>query len=392
MHIVQICPVIGQGTGIAGVAWNLEREFRQMGHTVDSFTMDSARRRPRRPWPKHPMLRAFALFRQTVWFSTVGTVRARRFLAQRPGAVSICHNNVLAGDVYVDHGIVGMPKRLAGRSLWRMLINPTFPFVYLRESIRYRSSAHHVVVAVSTTEAQILRRTFRRVRAPVEVIANGVDLDRFHPPGLAEREDARRQFHLDDDDRVVLFVGHDFAGKGLDVAIDALRSATTVLLLVAGGNQQSIEAGRRRAEAAGVAPRVLFMGPRSDLPLFFAAADIFVLPSVYEAHGLVILEALASGVPVVATRVGCAPDVVVDGENGYLVDRDATQLGSRLEQLAAADLSNMRERARASAEAHSWRTSAERYITLLETLQPALRLPPSDPTRSARQTKGRPAR
>ena len=58
---------------------------------------------------------------------------------------------------------------------------------------------------------------------------------------------------------------------------------------------------------------------------FFAAADMFVLPSAYEANALVVLEALACGLPVVATRVGFAPEIIVDGDNGYLVDRDAAR-------------------------------------------------------------------
>ena len=58
---------------------------------------------------------------------------------------------------------------------------------------------------------------------------------------------------------------------------------------------------------------------------------MFVFPSGYDAFGLVVLEALASGLPVVATRVGCAPDVVVDGVNGYLVEQDAAEIGERME-------------------------------------------------------------
>lgn len=369
MHIVQIAPVIGRGSGVGGVAWNLEREFTALGHTVERFTLADARRRPVKPWPRHLFWRALALFRQAVWFSTVGTRRAKSFLASRPDAVSICHNAVMTGDVFVNHGVVVDAMRARGQALRQLLRNPTHVFTWLRDAYRYHSRIHRAVVALSPAQVESLRRTYGTLRPEVVVIPNGVDLERFHPPTKAERRHARAQFRLDDDDRVVLFVGHEFERKGLGIAIDALREATTVLLLVAGGKQETIAAARAHAVRAGVGDRVLFMGPRDDdLPLFFSASDIFVLPSSYEANALVVLEALAAGLPVVATPVGYAPDVIVDGVNGYLAEPDPHEVAARFEQLAAADLPALRVASRNTAEAHSWRATAQRYIELLDEL------------------------
>jgi UDP-glucose:(heptosyl)LPS alpha-1,3-glucosyltransferase len=371
MHIVQIVPYIGRGTGVAGVAWNLENEFRSLGHTVESFTMSSARWRPPRRWPRHVLFRALALFRQMVWFSTVGTFRARRFLAQRPDAVSICHNAIMAGDLYVNHGVVGAAMRARGSGVWRMLRNPTHAFTFVRDLIRYRSSIHRGIVALSPSEVDTLNRVYGRVRPPITIIPNGVDLDRFRPPTEGERTHARAQFRLKDEDRVALFVGHEFARKGLEHAISALLHAPTVLLLVAGGNIQAIEGARAHAESVGVAHRVLFMGPRTDLPVFFAASDLFVLPSAYEANALVVLEALAAGLPVIATRVGYAPEVIVDGVNGFLVDRDPAQIGERFQRVADAGREAFSLNARASAEAHGWKATANQYVALLESITAA---------------------
>ena len=152
---------------------------------------------------------------------------------------------------------------------------------------------------------------------------------------------------------MALFVGHDLPGKGIRHAVGALVHAPTVMLLVVGGVASTVDSARSLAESLGVSERVLFVGPRQDVERFFAMSDMFVFPSGYEAYGLVVLEALASGLPVVATRVGCAPDVVVDGVNGYLVEQDAAEIGERMESLAAADLTAWRPRARASvARAH----------------------------------------
>ncbi|SFR91023.1 UDP-glucose:(heptosyl)LPS alpha-1,3-glucosyltransferase [Microbacterium sp. cf046] len=365
-HIVQIAPYIGRGSGVAGVAWNLQTELAAMGHTVESFTVATAQRRPTRGWPKHPLMRAFALFRRMVWFTTVGTVRARRFLAERPDAVAICHNNVMTGDIYVNHGVVGAAMRARGNGLWRMIRNPTHIFTYVRDSIRYRSGLHRAVVALSRSEADTLRRVYGRVRSRIVVIPNGVDLDAYRPPTPEARRRARADFHLDDDQRVVLFIGHEFSRKGLDQTIEALVFAPSVLLLVVGGNAQAIDAARARADVLGVAERVLFVGTRTDLPLFFAAADIFVLASAYEANALVVLEALASGLPVVSTPVGYAPELIVDGDNGYLVARDAREIGARFEDLADADLAEWGVRARRSVEHLGWRPIAERYLALVD--------------------------
>src|SRR5690606_27247645 len=166
MRIVQIAPVIGPGSGVGGVAYNLEREFTAMGHQVEQFTLLTAGRR-RRPWPKTLFFRALALFRQMVWFSTVGTARARRFLRERPDAVAICHNNIMTGDVYVNHGVVTAAMQARGGAARHMLRNPTHVFTYLRDVVRYRSRAHRAVVALSASDAEALRRTYGRVRPEV---------------------------------------------------------------------------------------------------------------------------------------------------------------------------------------------------------------------------------
>ncbi|WP_448811685.1 glycosyltransferase family 4 protein [Agromyces bauzanensis] len=368
-EIVQIVPFIGPGTGVAGVAWHLEKEFRALGARVERFTFDDALRGRGRPWPKNRIRARIRGGWRMVWFSTVGTRRAREFLAARPDAVSICHNNVMAGDVYVNHGLLLASMRARGRSPWGIYRNPVHVFVYLRDRIRYRGRTHRAVVALSEADAADLRATYGPVRPELIVIPNGVDLDRFHPPTPEEREAARRLLHLGEEERVAMFLGHEFKRKGLRHAIEGLRYAPSVLLLVVGGTDDIIAEAKAQAEAAGVAPRVLLLGPRADPKKYLAASDIFVLPSAYEANALVVLEALASGLPVVATRVGFAPEIIVDGENGFLVERDAREVGERLELLATEeDLSAWRRRARESVEPYGWPVIARRYLDLVEEL------------------------
>ena len=367
-RIVQIAPVIGPGTGVAGVAHHLELEFLASGATVERFTALEAGRRHRRT-PRSAIGMRLRHAADVAWFSTVGTARARRFLAQRPDAVSICHNDVMAGDVYVNHGLLVAAMRTRGHYVLRMLRNPLHLFTAVRDRIRYRGHTHRAIVALTDQEAQLLVDTYGRMDLPIRVIANGVDLDRFRPASEAERARARASIGLSGDSLVAVFIGHEFERKGLPIVVDALRQAPGVSLLVVGGTPDQIRHSRGQSERLGVADRVHYLGPQPDPVPFLQAADVFVLPSAYESYGLVIMEALASGVPVVSTSVGVAPEVIDDGMNGFIVPQDAAVVAQRLRELSGQDLSAWRQRARERAAGHSWRAAADRYLALVDELQ-----------------------
>lgn len=368
-HIVQIAPAIGPGSGVAGVAYALEREFIAAGATVERFTAADVGGRPGRPHGRRPVATHLTRARNVVWFSTIGTRRARRFLAARPDAVSITHNDVMAGDVYVNHGLLQPAMRARGEYLWRMVRNPVHLFTALRDRIRYRGRTHRAVVALTTTEAELLRSTYGRVRAPIHIIPNGVDVERFRPPDAAERAQARSKLGIDGDRRIAVFVGHEFDRKGLPIAIESLRTAAEVLLLVVGGSPDMIRKAQAQARTAGVSGRVHFAGMHNDPVPFLWASDVLVLPSAYEANALVVLEALACGLPVVSTPVGFAPDILVAGRNGFVVERDASAVGTRLAELASQPLDEWRIRARLTAEQYAWPRIARRYLALVETLR-----------------------
>ncbi|UIP59984.1 glycosyltransferase family 4 protein [Agromyces marinus] len=372
-RVVQIVPFIGPGTGVAGVAWHLDQGLRELGADVEVFTFQSARRgRPTSRSARNTILARIRGGWRMIWFSTVGTRRAKQYLAERPDAISICHNNVVAGDIYVNHGLLLASMRARGRSFWGIYRNPVHDFIYLRDRFRYRGHAHRVAVCLSEGDAADLRATYGPIGPRIEVIPNGVDLDRFRPPTPKERAAARAEFGLGHDQRVGVFVGHEFSRKGLSFAIRGLASGPSALLMVIGGNDDIIAEAHAEAVEHGVGDRVLFLGVRKDLPNHLAACDFFVFPSAYEANALVVLEALASGLPVIATPVGFAPEVIHDGVNGYLVERDPEAVGARMEELATLDdesFAALRLGARASAERYGWREVARRYLALVEQVQ-----------------------
>ncbi len=364
MRIVQIAPTIAPGRGVPGVAWELARAFGAAGHEVESFTYASVPGMPL--WAGSRIGRRLAQVWRSVRFSIRGTSLAREYLAARPDAVSLCHNTAVVGDVFIDHGLVSEAMRAHGDSRWRRWGNPHRWFIHVRERRRLRGDTHRAVVVPTSAERVVLEHVYGPVRAPIEVIPHGVDLGRFHPPTPTERADARATLHLDPDDRVALFIGHDLERKGIRVLVDAMADAPTVLLLVIGGSRRQIDRARRHAADAGVDTRVLFLGPRPDVVPYLHAADMFVFPSAYESSGLVVAEALACGIPVVATRVGIAPDIVAEGVSGYLVPRDPRAFADRMEQIAATEAGSWASATRGAVADLSWDRTAARYVELLE--------------------------
>ena len=229
----------------------------------------------------------------------------------------------------------------------------------------YRPRRVRRFVAVSDDVGGELVREYPGV--PYTVAANGVDTERYRPDARVRRE-LRDRLGVADDAVVALFVGGDWDRKGLPVLVEALASVPAVLLWVVGpGDRTRVE---ELARSVGVLDRIKFFGRRADGERFYAAADVFCLPSLYEAHPLAALEAAASALPLVATTVNGIPDLVGDDEAGIIVERTAAAVGGGLARLAGdRDLRRrLGEAARRKAERYTWDASARSVLATYDEL------------------------
>jgi len=198
--------------------------------------------------------------------------------------------------------------------------------------------------------------------ARIATIPNGVDTDEFRPGPVA-----RDRFGVPDDVPLALFAGDlKTPRKNLETVLRALPDVPGLHLAVAGRHAGT--PWPALAAALSVAGRVHFLGFRTDLPALMRAADLFVLPSRYEPFGLVLLEALASGLPVVASAHAGGADLIGPEAGTVLPDcDDAAALVAALRALLADPLRRraMGDAARQVALAHSWPAMARRYLDLL---------------------------
>jgi glycosyltransferase involved in cell wall biosynthesis len=172
----------------------------------------------------------------------------------------------------------------------------------------------------------------------VTVVANGVDPARFRTATDQDAARLRDELRLPPDAPVVVAVAMLIPQKGIQYLLEAvsqvLAGKPDAWFVIVGEGAYLPEL-KRIASDLGVAERVKFTGVRSDVPVFLRLADVVAVPSVWhEPAGLIVLEAMASGRPVVATASGGIPEYVIDGQTGFLVElRDAQQLARALASL-----------------------------------------------------------
>lgn len=229
------------------------------------------------------------------------------------------------------------------------------------ETERELAQSSHRIIASTEREKSALVQYCGASPGRISVIPCGVNLRLFQP---VDREIARQELGLNSN-RVILFVGRIEPLKGIDRLIRAfsyLPHANGLKLLIAGGDdssQQEVQGLKELSHKLHIEDSVTFLGliKQERLPYFYSAADVCVLPSYYESFGLVALESLACGTPVVASDVGDLRKIIHEGETGYVArDNTPRHLAEKIALLLARsnhDASSAQS-IRASVAGYSW--------------------------------------
>lgn len=248
----------------------------------------------------------------------------------------------------------------------------------LRITTEKRLAAHcDRILAASEREKEHLVRFCGLPAEAVGIVPCGVDLERFHP---VDKVRARESLALDPQEPVALYVGRFTALKGIDRLLEAMshlkRRRPDLRLMIVGGDGKQTPESQELASLSrdfGIQDRVTFVGrvDHEQMPFYYSAADVLALPSHYESFGLVALESLACGTPVVTTKVGAMDRVVCQDETGWVVqDASPRTLAQAVEAFLPGSKTRSAEEIRASVLDWSWSGAASamnnEYSLLLE--------------------------
>ena len=202
----------------------------------------------------------------------------------------------------------------------------------------------------------------------IGVVPCGVNLDHFRP---LDKSAARQQLGFAKDESIVLYVGRFAPVKGIDRLMEAiahLQHHQRIRLVIVGGDgdgSPEYKNFRRLARKLSIQDSVTFIGriEQDGLPPYYSAADVLAVPSHYESFGLVALESLASGTPVVATRVGAMESILKEGETGHVVNNGSSrELAKGIEEFISDSNGLSPHEVRASVIKYGWANVASAMI------------------------------
>ena len=255
----------------------------------------------------------------------------------RPGDVLMVpsvHRAWLEAARTIQVGPVSVPARVR-------FAMPRHRVLLAMESQYFRDSHPRHILCTSEREVADLSRYYDVDPALCTVVPNPFDPERFNAGRRARhRDEVRHRLGIGEDEVALMLVANELHRKGLAQTLEALaRSEDRSMGLYVVG-KAGLGAFRPLIDRLGLEDRVHDLGPSDDVGLQLAAADLMVLPTQYEPFGLVIVEALASGVPVLTTRLAGASSAVRPGRTGLILEDpyDVEELTALLDQAARADL------------------------------------------------------
>lgn len=251
-------------------------------------------------------------------------------------------------------------------------LSPHHRYVLAAERALFTSPRLRAVICNSEMVRAEIATRFGTPRERLELIRNAVDADAFHPGLRSEmREAVRQQLGVPSQARLLLHVGSGFERKGVGAMLRSVARAKDSAWAVVVGRDKRAARYVALARRLGLAKRVRFVGAVSDVRPYYAAADGFVLATLYDPQPNAVLEAMACGLPVVTTRKCGAAELLEEGESGFIRDAlDIAGIAEAIDRLDPATAARLGARARSRVEPFTPRAMAAQYLALYQRLLP----------------------
>ena len=242
--------------------------------------------------------------------------------------------------------VLGMFGRLA------ISLNPYHRYLLAAEKKLFNSTRLKAVICNSHMVKAEIQRYFNVPEAKLHVIYSGVDTGFFQPDLRAlYREQTRLRYQIPQTATLYLLVGSGFERKGVPLLLRAMREFPPDAHLLIVGKDKKIKSFQAQAAASGLTQRIHFAGGQQDVRPYYGAADVFVLPTLYDPFPNVALEAMACGLPIITSSKSGAAELIRNGENGYVCDAlDLRQLVTFMRQIASGNLKELGKNARKTVE------------------------------------------
>ena len=298
-------------------------------------------------------------------------------LSKRQGLVQ-SHERIPCCDIYragdgVHREWLRQRARLRGKlSESFSQLSPYHRYTLNAEARLFNSSRLKAVICNSAMVQKELQEWFGMPEKKLPVIHNGVDSNKFHPALRDEYlETIRNQWNIPLDAPLFLYVGSGFERKGLGPCIEAMKRLNEPSArLLAVGKDRNTGRYKKLAAKLGVDKQVIFAGPQNDVRPYYAAADVLLLPTLYDPFPNVVLEGMACGLPVITSTKSGSTDIIEQGVNGYYCDAlDSKALAGFMgELLIPKKRQAVGNAARATVEPMTLERMAEDYLALYQRL------------------------
>ncbi|MGB9715896.1 MAG: glycosyltransferase family 4 protein [Thermodesulfovibrionales bacterium] len=258
-------------------------------------------------------------------------------------------------------------KRTGPMGKLSIILNPYHWLILTLERLIFKGHRFKKIIAISELVKRNIIEHYQVDESDIEVIYNGIDLERFHPVNKERfRNEIRMSYSINEDDFVVLFVGSGFERKGVEYLVKSVEliPERLTVIVVGKGSENKIKKYIKKQ-------RIIFCGPQREIHKYYAASDIFVFPTIYEPFGNVHLEALASGLPVITTKLSGASEIIKDGIQGFVIDKpeDIDMIAEKIRVLMNKDKNmKMGLEARRLAENFSFDTHVKKTMNFYEAI------------------------